>query len=991
MSKWILHTHCEVEQKTFLISSAAVLLGGLTLILLWRIVQTHLVPWIKQRCTLAPASGQPTENEERTDGRTDVSTRVRHFVELLLSAQSFMGRVLVILVFVLSIGTVIIYFIISADPSEFCDYSESIVLMIDLGFNTFFVFYFVLRFIAADDKLKFWLELTSIVDFFTITPVFISVYLRKNWLGLRFLRALRLLELPKILQLLKITTTSSAIKLSNLLAVFLSCWLTAAGFIHLLENSGDPWLEDNVHHMDYFQCIYLLMVTFSTVGYGDTTAETTLGRIFIILSIIGGMVLFASQVPEIAHIVGSHKKYSGFHVVAGGRKILPTLELEALIKCNIQSTFFHGSVLDHKDLIRVKMENVDAVLVFANRYCSNPDHEDATNIRRVASIKTYYPHVRVITQILQTHNKAHVQNIPSWDWRIGDSILCLSELKLGFMAQGCLVPGLSTLLTNLCSMKVDAEVKQGSWQWHFLDGSSNSLMTEILSNAFVGMSFSDACRLCFVKMNIVLMAIEYRTSEGFSILVNPSAHVVLQENTTGFFIARSLADVQRASLYCSLCHANIIDPLLIRKCACKQRAAHYQVSDHYLLTSVRSRSLGVLPTSDYRPSTSEQKGSSNPTLDSTGMFHWCKAVPLKQATLTHQTAAQMEFQNHIVVSLFGYIGLQDFVMPLRTSNFSYQELKPVIFLGPLRHLRREWKSIQHFPKLFVFPGSGLSCANLRAVNIYQCSMCVVMSSNWTHRTKYLEDTECTQATRNVRSMQFKTRIGNTAALLLPSDGKEPVCRIPVITKLNDASNITFIQQEMPADHKRPVTNAIFTTAFASGSVFSASFLDCLMSVTYYSCNILPLLQTLVTGGSTPELEEQLADDYALKMSQHNTKHFAPQDRSKLSLIPLNAQGMSDINGNTYGELFCSALACGIICFGVYRLFDESNQCQTRYVIARPGKDFPLQATDLLYCLVPCREQTCPLKFGAEKSSETSQGRNQIHQLFHSSEILTSIV
>ena len=40
-----------------------------------------------------------------------------------------------------------------------------------------------LQFIAANDKLLFWLEVNSFVDFFTIPPVFVSVYLNRTWLG----------------------------------------------------------------------------------------------------------------------------------------------------------------------------------------------------------------------------------------------------------------------------------------------------------------------------------------------------------------------------------------------------------------------------------------------------------------------------------------------------------------------------------------------------------------------------------------------------------------------------------------------------------------------------------------------------------------------------------------------------------------------------------------------------------------------------------------
>lgn len=53
-------------------------------------------------------------------------------------------------------------------------------------------------------------------------------------LGLRFLRALRLMSVPDILQYLNVLKTSSSIRLAQLVSIFISVWLTAAGIIHLV-------------------------------------------------------------------------------------------------------------------------------------------------------------------------------------------------------------------------------------------------------------------------------------------------------------------------------------------------------------------------------------------------------------------------------------------------------------------------------------------------------------------------------------------------------------------------------------------------------------------------------------------------------------------------------------------------------------------------------------------------------------------------------------
>uniref|UniRef100_A0A1Y1KFJ0 RCK N-terminal domain-containing protein n=3 Tax=Photinus pyralis TaxID=7054 RepID=A0A1Y1KFJ0_PHOPY len=105
------------------------------------------------------------------------------------------------------------------------------------------------------------------------------------------------------------------------------------------------------------------------------------------------------------------------------------------------------------DLQRVKVHEADACLVLANKYCQDPDAEDAANIMRVISIKNYSDDIRVIIQLMQYHNKAYLLNIPSWDWKQGDDVICLAELKLGFIAQSCLAPGFSTMMANLFAMR----------------------------------------------------------------------------------------------------------------------------------------------------------------------------------------------------------------------------------------------------------------------------------------------------------------------------------------------------------------------------------------------------------------------------------------------------------------------------------------------------------------------------------------------------------
>ena len=53
-------------------------------------------------------------------------------------------------------------------------------------------------------------------------------------------------------------------------------------------------------------------------------------------------------------------------------------------------------------------KEADACLCLANKYCEDPDAEDAANIMRVISIKNYHADIKVIIQLLQYHNKVRL-------------------------------------------------------------------------------------------------------------------------------------------------------------------------------------------------------------------------------------------------------------------------------------------------------------------------------------------------------------------------------------------------------------------------------------------------------------------------------------------------------------------------------------------------------------------------------------------------------
>ncbi|XP_064224755.1 potassium channel subfamily U member 1 [Aotus nancymaae] len=1020
---------CTTEiQTAFILSSFITFFGGLIILLIFRWIWRVVKKWriikgtgIILELFTSGSIGKDPVRSLRFQGQ------FHYHIQMLLSAQTFVGQVLMILVFVLSIGSLMIYLINSTDPVRSCSSYEDKTIPIDLAFNAFFSFYFGLRFMAADDKIKFWLEVNSIVDIFTIPPTFISYYLKSNWLGLRFLRALRLLELPRILQILRATKTSDSVKFSKLLSVTLSTWFTAAGFIHLVENSGDPWLKGrNSQTISYFESLYLVVITTSTVGFGDVVPKTSLGRTFMMFFTLGSLILFANFIPEMVELFANKRKCTSSYEALKGKKFIvvcgnitvdsvtaflrnflrhksgeinteivflgetpPSLELETIFKCYLAyTTFISGSAMKWEDLRRVAVESAEACLIIANPLCSDSDAEDISNIMRVLSIKNHFPTSRVIIQILQSHNKVYLPKIPSWNWSTGDNIICFAELKLGFIAQGCLVPGLCTLLTSLFVEQNKKVSPKQTWQKYFLNGMKNKILTQRLSDDFTGMSFPEVARLCFLKMHLLLIAIEYKSlfNDGFcGLILNPPAQVKIHRNTLGFFIAETPKEVKRALFYCEKCHKDVFIPERITNCGCKSRnrqripVPSVKLVEHCIM-GFSSRIAAQdsppreganttnIPSVTARTLLQEAEQDSD-QLDSSGMFHWCKTTPLDNVILKRTDKLKHEFQNHIVACVFGdahsaLVGLRNFVMPLRASNYTRQELKDIVFIGSLDYLQREWQFLWNFPQIHILPGSALYPEDLHAANIEQCSMCVVLSPpSKSSSSQMLVDTETIMATLIIRSLQ--TDSSSDPSLAMPENtpgytsgpnGKSKHQRVPILTELKNPSNIHFIEQPGGLEGSLQERNLHLSTAFSTGTVFSGSFLDSLLATAFYNYRVLELLQMLVTGGISSQLEQHLDKDKVYDLSDSCTTLLSGRKRCKLGLLSLHQTILSDVQPrDNFGQLFCGSLDLfGILCVGLYRVIDEEdlNPENKRFVITRPANGFTLLPSDLVFCAIP---------------------------------------
>lgn len=116
--------------------------------------------------------------------------------------------------------------------------------------------------------------------------------------------------------------------------------------------------------------------------------------------------------------------------------------------------------------------------------------------------------------------------------------------------------------------------------------------------------------------------------------------------------------------------------------------------------------------------------------------------------------------------------------------------------------------------------------------------------------------------------------------------------------------------------------------------------------TYYNHHILALLQTLVTSGTSPALEEQLLEmDSRLSRSPDDMVQNASQLRCKLALLPLSERLLMGVMVSCITERCCTDLAFipAASTLG-YRLvvitwslvsFSWSSLCSLSHILRRP--------------------------------------------------------
>ena len=212
---------------------------------------------------------------------------------------------LILLVLILLSVAVVMY---ESIPAYRMRYGE-ILHIIELGFTLLFTAEYIMRIIISPKPLRYITSFWGIIDLLSILPTFIMPLIN-GIQSLPTIRALRLLRLFRILQLSRFTSETQILFHSLKASSYkILVFLFTVVLIMVLTGTLMFIIEDGKNGFDSIPAsIYWAVVTVSTVGFGDVTPHTDLGKFLASAMMIMGYAIIAVPTGLITVEMAKYKK-----------------------------------------------------------------------------------------------------------------------------------------------------------------------------------------------------------------------------------------------------------------------------------------------------------------------------------------------------------------------------------------------------------------------------------------------------------------------------------------------------------------------------------------------------------------------------------------------------------------------------------------------------------------------------------------------------------
>lgn len=230
--------------------------------------------------------------------------------EVIFKADTVVGKsfdIAVIVFIALSVITVIINTVDSIEQEY-----GNILHVTEWVFTIIFTIEYLLRLICCKRPVAYARSFFGIVDLFAILPTYISLFLPGSHVllvirTLRVLRIFRVLKLVKYIgesELLIDALRSSRRKITVFLFSVITIVIIFGSIMYIVESQKNGF--NNIP-----QSIYWAVVTLTTVGYGDVTPQTHVGKVIATVIMVMGYGILAVPTgivtAEITKAMGHNK------------------------------------------------------------------------------------------------------------------------------------------------------------------------------------------------------------------------------------------------------------------------------------------------------------------------------------------------------------------------------------------------------------------------------------------------------------------------------------------------------------------------------------------------------------------------------------------------------------------------------------------------------------------------------------------------------------
>jgi voltage-gated potassium channel len=212
--------------------------------------------------------------------------------EVIYGTHTLAGKAYDVILLILILASIVVVMLDSV-PSINQEYGH-FFLVLEWIFTVLFTIEYILRIICIQKPLSYVFSVLGVIDLLSILPIYLSLIFvgAQSLLVLRSLRLLRVFRIFKLthflseMQFLSVAIKGSLRKISIFILAVISLVIILGSIMYLVESGQNGFVSIP-------DSIYWAIVTITTVGYGDISPVTPLGKLVASVIMLMGYGIIA--------------------------------------------------------------------------------------------------------------------------------------------------------------------------------------------------------------------------------------------------------------------------------------------------------------------------------------------------------------------------------------------------------------------------------------------------------------------------------------------------------------------------------------------------------------------------------------------------------------------------------------------------------------------------------------------------------------------------